>query len=76
MRLVFQTNDIFMFTKDHGTFTGGQIIILGEGDENIFNILGDIRKDDELKPASVTGSVRWLTELYNEGVIVFLGEKK
>lgn len=76
MILVFQTGDIFMFKKDYGTYTGGQIIILGEQEESIFNILGDIRKDDELKPASVTGSAEWLNDLYHEGIIEFLGEKK
>lgn len=76
MVLVFQTNDIFMFTKDFGTYTGGQIIILGQKNETVFDVLGDIRKDGEEKPVSVSASVGWLESLYEEGIIKFIGEKK
>lgn len=76
MVLVFQTNDIFMFTKDFGTYTGGQIIILGQKSETVFDVLGDIRKDGEEKPAHVSASTGWLESLYQEGIIKFIGEKK
>lgn len=76
MVLVFQTNDIFMFKKDFGTYRAGQIIILGHADRKMFTILGDIPDSEEEKVSSLTASEGWLETLYQEGIIKFIGEKK
>lgn len=81
MKTVFESGDILMFQKDYGLYSGGQIIILGSyggspSPTMLFDVLGDICKDDEAKPTSVTASHGWLETLFKEGIIKHIGEKK